>query len=194
VITIILVTLGVTLLTTPLNYLGFRTQVRQAKLRPALEDLRRRHRGDRARLAQESASLLKANGISPLAGCLPMLIQAPVFIAAYQWVKRLTASSALVWGRVDLAQTGIAAMHAGAVPMLFVVALVVVALVIALMQARVTRPVLGPPAHRSAVLLAPGLAAVFALALPIGVAVYTATSSAVRLGQYAVFVRINSLG
>ncbi|MGH3759281.1 membrane protein insertase YidC [Actinophytocola sp.] len=67
------------------------SQVRSARrtreLAPQLDKLRKRHKGDRQRLAQEMQKLYADNGISPLGGCLPTLLQIPVFLSLY-WVLR----------------------------------------------------------------------------------------------------------
>jgi YidC/Oxa1 family membrane protein insertase len=59
-------------------------QMRSARtmrtLAPHLAELRRKHGTDRQRLAAETQKLHKEHGVSPLGGCLPMLLQLPVFI------------------------------------------------------------------------------------------------------------------
>jgi YidC/Oxa1 family membrane protein insertase len=60
---------------------------RTRELAPQLEKLRKRHGKDRTRLAQETQKLYAENGVSPLSGCLPALLQIPVFLSLY-WVLR----------------------------------------------------------------------------------------------------------
>lgn len=60
---------------------------RTRELAPQLEKLRKRHGKDRTRLAQETQKLYAENGVSPLGGCLPALLQIPVFLSLY-WVLR----------------------------------------------------------------------------------------------------------
>lgn len=64
-----------------------RSARRMQALAPQLNKLRERHRGDRQRLAQEMQKLYADKGISPLGGCLPLLLQIPVFLSLY-WVLR----------------------------------------------------------------------------------------------------------
>jgi YidC/Oxa1 family membrane protein insertase len=64
-----------------------RSARRMRELAPQLEKLRKRHRGDRQRLAQETQKLYAEHGVGPLGGCLPALLQIPVFFALY-WVLR----------------------------------------------------------------------------------------------------------
>lgn len=60
---------------------------RTRELAPQLEKLRKRHGKDRTRLAQATQKLYAENGVSPLGGCLPALLQIPVFLSLY-WVLR----------------------------------------------------------------------------------------------------------
>lgn len=50
----------------------------RARLAPRLRELQKRHRADRERLQRETMALYRAEGASPWAGCLPLLIQAPI--------------------------------------------------------------------------------------------------------------------
>ncbi|MBK7703995.1 MAG: membrane protein insertase YidC [bacterium] len=59
----------------------------QARLKPKLDALKKKHGGDPQRYNQEMMKLYKEEGVNPLAGmsgCMPMLVQMPVFIALYQ--------------------------------------------------------------------------------------------------------------
>lgn len=64
-----------------------RSARRMQALAPRLKKLRDRHRGDRQRLTQEMQKLYADNGVSPVGGCLPLLLQIPVFLSLY-WVLR----------------------------------------------------------------------------------------------------------
>ncbi len=57
-----------------------RTQLTMKKLQPQIRALQKKYPGDRARQAAEMQKLQKEHGFNPLLGCLPLLVQAPVFI------------------------------------------------------------------------------------------------------------------
>jgi len=62
-------------------------QESQARLKPKLDAIKKKHAGDSQRLNQETMKLYKEEGVNPvagMAGCMPMLIQMPVFLALYQ--------------------------------------------------------------------------------------------------------------
>jgi len=63
----------------------YRSMARMRKLQPRIEQLKERYGDDRQRMSQAMMELYKTEKANPLAGCLPMLVQIPVFIALY-WV------------------------------------------------------------------------------------------------------------
>jgi YidC/Oxa1 family membrane protein insertase len=81
---IILLTLMVRLLVLPFNVMSFKSMKVMAKLNPQMKELREKYAKDPARMNMEIAALLKENKANPLGGCLPMLIQMPVFFALYR--------------------------------------------------------------------------------------------------------------
>lgn len=82
---IILLTCIVKLVFFPLSAAGYRSMAGMRKIQPRLVALRERYQNDRAALNQAMMDLYKKEKINPLGGCLPILIQIPVFIALY-WV------------------------------------------------------------------------------------------------------------
>ena len=82
---IILVTLGLKLIFYPLSAAGYRSMANMRRVQPRMLALRERFKDDRAQLNQAMMKLYKDEKINPLGGCLPIVVQIPVFIALY-WV------------------------------------------------------------------------------------------------------------
>jgi len=82
---IILVTLVVKLLFFKLSEAAYRSMAKMRKFQPKIQALRERYGSDKQRMSQAMMDLYKKEKINPLGGCLPMLVQIPVFIALY-WV------------------------------------------------------------------------------------------------------------
>jgi YidC/Oxa1 family membrane protein insertase len=80
---IILVTLLIKLLFYKLSEMSYRSMARMRKVQPKLMALRERYADDKQRQGQAMMKLYREEKINPLGGCLPMLIQIPVFIALY---------------------------------------------------------------------------------------------------------------
>jgi YidC/Oxa1 family membrane protein insertase len=81
---IVLFTAAVRLLISPLTYWQFRSRRRQVALAPQLAELRAKHKNDPMKLATETLDLQRANGVSPFAGLLPALAQAPFFMLMFR--------------------------------------------------------------------------------------------------------------
>ena len=54
-----------------------------AKMQPRLETIKKMYKDDQTRLNQEMMKLYKEEGVNPLGGCLPLLVQMPIFFALY---------------------------------------------------------------------------------------------------------------
>ncbi len=86
---ICMLTLAIMLLFTPLTLKGARSMTKMQALQPELTQLRKRHSGDRQALNEEMMKLYQSHGVSPLGGCLPNLVQIPIFIVLYRVIWNL---------------------------------------------------------------------------------------------------------
>ena len=97
---IILLTLVVRGVMFPLTKAQYTSMAKMRLLQPKMVELRERYKDDRAKLGQETMRLYKAEKVNPLGGCLPLLIQMPIFIALY-WTlmesTELRQSSFILW-------------------------------------------------------------------------------------------------
>ena len=84
-IAIILVTMSIKALFFKLSEKSYKSMARMRKLQPKLESLREKFGDDRQRMNMEIMQLYKREKVNPLGGCLPVLVQIPVFISLY-WV------------------------------------------------------------------------------------------------------------
>lgn len=80
---IIAVTVLLKLLLAPLTHQSYQSMRKMTVLQPKIRALQERYKNDRTRLSQETMALYKAHKVNPLGGCLPTLIQIPVFFAFY---------------------------------------------------------------------------------------------------------------
>ena len=84
-VAIILLTVIIKLLFYPLSAASYRSMGKMRVLAPKLQKLKERYGEDRQRLQQAMMELYKTEKINPLGGCMPIVVQIPVFIALY-WV------------------------------------------------------------------------------------------------------------
>lgn len=66
---------------------SMRSMKAMAALGPKMKDLQAKYKDDRAKLQQETMALYKHNGVNPLAGCLPIFLQMPIWIALYRMLS-----------------------------------------------------------------------------------------------------------
>ncbi len=79
------VTMCIKLIFYKLSEASYRSMARMRKLQPQLASLKERFGDDRAKMGQATMDLYKKEKVNPLGGCLPILVQIPVFISLY-WV------------------------------------------------------------------------------------------------------------
>ncbi len=82
-VAIVLMTLAIRVLIFPLSVRGIRAQRKIQVLQPRVNEIKLRARGDRQKESQLTMALYKEYGVSPLSGCLPLLLQMPVLLAMY---------------------------------------------------------------------------------------------------------------
>ncbi|MGK5742549.1 YidC/Oxa1 family membrane protein insertase [Micromonospora sp. URMC 103] len=200
---IVLFTVAVRLLISPLTVAQVRGERRRAALAPQVRELRRRYADDPAGLQRELLALYRSAGANPVAGCLPLLLQAPVLLVTY----RLFSTAEGGTGLLDERLAGVALGHhlgdglAGAAGPLFAVLLAALAALAWWSSRRMRRAAV--PAGASAE--GPGAAAVgrllpllpyamvlAALVLPLAAVLYLVTTTAWSALEQAVLRRPGS--
>lgn len=86
-LSIVLLTIGVRTLLLPLTVRQVKSMRRMQELKPALDEIRDRHKGEPKRQQEETMKLYGERKVSPLGGCLPALIQLPIFLVLYYTIK-----------------------------------------------------------------------------------------------------------
>jgi YidC/Oxa1 family membrane protein insertase len=81
---IIIFTVVIRGLMTPLMLPQQRSAKKMQELQPKLKELQKKYGKDRERMSQEQMKLYKEAGVNPMGGCLPMLVQFPIWIGLYQ--------------------------------------------------------------------------------------------------------------
>lgn len=208
-IAVVLLTLAVRLVLVPLSVLQVRAERDRRRLAPQLAALRRRYGHDTERLQRAVQQLYTDERVSPLAGCLPVLAQAPVLSLVYAlfthpWIGG-TANALL-----DATLVGVPLGHSLVVTLTsplwthaWVVVLLLVVLALVVEQSRranahwnpVAAPEAGAEVPGAAVAagvgrVAPFLTVVFAAIAPLAAALYIVTSALWTLGERAVLRRV----
>jgi YidC/Oxa1 family membrane protein insertase len=134
-VAIICLTIIVRALLFPIAQKQFASMASMRKVQPKMKALQERYKDDKPRLQQEMMQLYKTEKVNPLAGCLPILIQLPIFIALYKvlmlsiemrhqpfalWIRDLSAPDPLtpinLFGLLDFTPPGF--LHLGVLAIL----------------------------------------------------------------------------
>lgn len=90
---IIVLTLAIKLITFPLNLAQIRSSKAMRDIQPQLEEAKRLYGKDKEKFAQEQMRIYRENGVNPVAGCLPMLVQMPIWFGLYHVLLNLAQTS-----------------------------------------------------------------------------------------------------
>ncbi len=82
-VAILLLTVLIKIVLYPLTHKSFESTARMQALQPKIAEIKEKYKGNPQKLQQETAALYKREKVNPLGGCLPMLLQMPIFFAFY---------------------------------------------------------------------------------------------------------------
>jgi len=83
-VAIILLTVLIKAIFWPLSHKSYKSMEQMKRLQPLLSQLREKYKGDRQKMNEEMMQLYKTYKVNPAGGCLPMIVQIPVFFGLYQ--------------------------------------------------------------------------------------------------------------
>jgi len=215
---IALLTLTVMLVLSPLTLKSTRSMLAMQALQPEMKALQVKHKGgDRQKLNEEMMALYKEHKVNPVAGCLPMILQMPVFLVMYNVISGLTKKTggvaspkyldekselyqALVrsGGRmktfgVDLAQSA-SDSHSSfvkALPFFAIVALVVFTQYFQTRQTMARNTKAASAQQQIILKVMPGFFGLISLSIPAAVNVYFLVSALFRIGQTGAMYRFD---
>jgi YidC/Oxa1 family membrane protein insertase len=184
-IAIIVLTAGVKIITLPLMQTSFRSMKAMQALQPEMQRLRDRYKDDSGELQKQMMELYKKNKVNPFAGCLPMVLQIPIFVGLYNalnhaivlrhapfvgWISDLSAPD-----RLMIAGTGVP-----------VLTLLMGASM--LIQQRMT-PQQGDPAQQRMMMLMPLVFTYMFINFPSGLVLYWLVNNVLTIAQQGIMLR-----
>jgi YidC/Oxa1 family membrane protein insertase len=169
---IIILTLLIKIIFWPLGNLSYKSMKEMQKLQPKIAALKEKYKNDQQKVGAETMALYKAHKVNPLGGCLPMLIQIPIFFGLY---KALLYSielrhSPLFWWIQDLSAKDpyyITPIIMGATQFI---------------QQKMT-PTMGDPLQAKLMLFMPVVFTFFFLNFPSGLVIYWLFNNILSIGQ-----------
>ncbi|QJU58933.1 membrane protein insertase YidC [Sphingomonas sp. AP4-R1] len=190
-VAIILLTCCVRALLFPVAQRQFASMASMRKVQPKMKALQERHKDDKQTLQQEMLKLYQAEKVNPLAGCLPIFIQMPIFIALYKvlmlsiemrhqpfalWIRDLSAPDPLtpvnLFGYLPFDPPGF--LHLGVLAILLGVTM--------WLQFRMNPPA-GDPAQQQVMQIMPWMMMLFFAPLAAGLQLYYVANNLLSLAQ-----------
>ena len=221
-IAIILFTILIRLITHPLMVSQIKSSTKMTEFQQSKQwqDIQKKYKGDKEKLAQEQMNLYKELGISPFASCLPSLIQIPLIFGLYQSIMRALAATP---GQLLILTRAVSPLlnffhvnTASLVPLksnflwmnlgqperiyMFGVGIPLLAIIVAIttyVQSKVTMPASTNPGDQGAMmnkmmaLYMPLLLGYFALTFASGLSIYFITGNLIGIAQYALLGKVN---
>ena len=84
---LIAMTIVVRLVLLPFNVMSFRSAQAMQKIKPKMDKAREMYKNDPMRMNKETMAIMKENNANPVSGCLPMLLQIPIFFALWKMIS-----------------------------------------------------------------------------------------------------------
>jgi len=221
-IAIILFTILIRLLTHPLMASQIKSSTKMTEFQQSKQwqDIQKKYKGDKEKLAQEQMNLYKELGISPFASCLPSLIQIPLIFGLYQSIMRalaatpgqliiLTRAVSPLLNFFRISTVDLIPLHSKFLWMnlgqpervyMFGIGIPLLAIIVAIttyVQSKVTMPASTNPNDQGAAmnkmmaLYMPLLLGYFALTFASGLSIYFITGNLIGVAQYALLGKVN---
>ncbi len=171
-VAIIILTILIKIIFWPLGTKSYKSMKEMQKLQPLMNELKEKYKNDKAKLNQEVMQLYKRHKVNPMGGCLPMLIQIPVFFGLYKallYSIELRHAPFMLWIQ-DLS----------AKDPYYVTPIIMGATM--LWQQKIS-PQMGDPMQAKMMLLMPVIFTFFFLNFPSGLVIYWLFNNIISIGQ-----------
>lgn len=171
-VAIIILTILIKIIFWPLGNMSYKSMKEMQNLQPKITELKERYKNDQAKLSQETMAMYKTHKVNPFGGCLPMIIQIPVFFGLYNTLLYAIElrHSPLFWWIQDLSAKDpyyITPIIMGATQFI---------------QQKMT-PTMGDPMQAKLMLLMPVVFTFFFLNFPSGLVIYWLFNNVLSIGQ-----------
>lgn len=202
-LSIILLTVAFRIVTLPLSIKQTKSMIAMQRLQPQLKEIQKKYKDDREKQGQEMMKLYKENKVSPLGGCLPLLIQLPILFALFDvlhntakyvhWqtnygfmgIQSILATGSLMWsgGKMkfyDVSKGAVTTIKYPGGEYVQVVILILLTIATGYVSAKMMST---DPRQSKLMALMPVVMGVFAWILPAGVTIYIIVTNVLTIAQ-----------
>ena len=173
-VAIVVMTILVKLLLYPLSKKQIESTKAMMELQPKMKAIQEKYKDDKQRLNMELANLYKSEGVNPLAGCLPLVVQLPIMIGIFYGIRdfQYEGSTSFLW------------MESIAAPDPTYILPVLSALT-TFIQSKQTMPDTGNPQNKIMLYFMPLFIGYISLTFPAGLVLYWVVMNIMQIGQQA---------
>ena len=184
-VAIIVLTVLVKLVTIPLTRVQYRSMQKMQQIQPHLERLRERYKDDSAGMQREMMELYRKHGVNPFSGCVPMLLQIPIFVGLYNALLNSIElrHAHFIWWINDLSAPDHLEVAGIKIPVL------VVLMGASMLGQQWLTPAQGDPTQRRMMMFMPLIFTVMFLNFPSGLVLYWLVNNVISIGQQYVVMR-----
>jgi len=189
-VNIILLTTIVKLATLPLTQTSMKSMKAMQKLQPEMQRLRERYKDDQATLQKEVMELYKRHRVNPVSGCLPMLLQLPIFVGLYNALMHaieLRHAPFMLWIN-DLSAPDRLSIAGFGIPVL------VLLMGASMLLQQWMTPQQGDPAQQRMMLIMPVVFTFISFNFPSGLVLYWLVNNLLSMGQQWYMLRSDNGG
>jgi len=182
---IILVSTLIKILFLPLTKKSMVSMQEMQKLQPQMARLRERYKDDSQKLQKEMMELYRRHRVNPLSGCLPMLLQLPVFVGLYNALLSAIElrHAPFVWWVTDLSSPERLVIGSIGIPLL------AIAMGVSMLVQQWMTPAAGDPTQRRMMMLMPVVFTFMFINFPSGLVLYWLVNNLLTIAQQYVLVK-----
>ena len=181
---IILLTVLIKLLFWPLTHKSYVSMQQMKKLQPKMQKIREKYKDDKEKMNQEIMQMYRTHKVNPVGGCLPMLLQIPVFFALYRVLYSALAirhAPFMLWindlSAPDRLSIGFNIPYLGGLPVLTIL------MGISMFAQQKMSPTTGDPRQEKMMMMMPVIFTVFFVNFPSGLVLYWLVNNILSIGQ-----------
>ena len=185
---IIVLTLCVRIVLVPLTLKQTKSMQKLQRVAPQMKELQAKHKGDRQRLQQETMKLYQEHGVSPVGGCLPLVLQLPVFFALFFVLRNFSddppgGQAAIDGGEFAFLGSFIQDITVSVADAGYAGWILIVAYVMSQLGSTLLMPSTMDKTMRYLFMAMPFFAVLFVINFPVGLMLYWITSNLWTVGQ-----------
>jgi YidC/Oxa1 family membrane protein insertase len=182
---IILLTALVRIVFWPVTHKSTESMKKMQKLQPLITEIREKHKGDSQKMNQEVMALYKERKVNPMAGCLPMVIQIPVFIALFTVLRSAVELryASFLWIS-DLSEPE--NLFAGMIPVVGALNILPLFMTATMVWQQRLTPTAGDPQQQKMMMIMPVVMLFIFYSMPSALVLYWSTSQCLAIVQLLV--------